>query len=197
MLTLCLDTSHKYLSVSIIKDQRILASYDELCFKKQSESIFPVILKVVQDAKIKKEEIDSVCISIGPGSYTGLRIALTIAKVMCSMKRLDLYVISTLKLYANNMKNTYVMLDARGNRIYHALYDRGKVIIEEHVTTIDELNLDRSYHLVGDASLLGLEDHYECISECFLNTKADWEKVDSIHTLIPSYLKSDQEYIKS
>ena len=71
----------------------------------------------------KVEDIDSIVITEGPGSYTGVRIAMTIAKVFAATKKIDLYTISTLQLYAGNLNNTLVLLDARGNRVYSAAFD--------------------------------------------------------------------------
>ena len=102
MLTLCLDTAYKYLSVSLIEDDQILAAYDEICPKRQSEEIFRVLNRILQEGHKEILSIDSLCISCGPGSYTGVRIAMTLAKTIASLRELDLYTISTLRLYAAN-----------------------------------------------------------------------------------------------
>lgn len=194
MLTLCMDTSHKYLALAIIKDDILLGSYNELCFKKQSENIFVELDNLFNKLNINIKDIDSICISKGPGSYTGVRIAMSIAKTMCSLKDIPLYTISTLRLYANNKPNTLVILDARSNRAYNAIYDNNKVIIEDNVNELSNINID-NYNLIGDLSLFNKEDYYLNIGECFLNTKEYWYKEDKVDYVTPTYLKDNNEYL--
>ena len=129
MITLCMDTSHKFLAVSMIKDDQVIASVQEDCWKKQSEYIFPVITKMTEDNNIRPEDIDNVVITKGPGSFTGVRIAMTIAKVFCAMAGKQLYTLETLQLYAGK-KDCTVLLDARGKRAYTARFHDGKPLTE-------------------------------------------------------------------
>ena len=52
MLTLCIDTAYKYLTVCLIKDDEIIASYSEECFKRQSENVFLALEEVFNKANI-------------------------------------------------------------------------------------------------------------------------------------------------
>ena len=194
MLTLCMDTSHKYLSLALIKDHELIASYCELCFKKQSENIFVELEKLFNQTVYKPLDIDSICITKGPGSYTGVRIAMSIAKTMASLRNIPLYTISTLKLYANNRPNTLVLLDARSNRAYNAIYNNNNLVEQDNVkeiALIDTIN----YYLVGDLSLIDKEDFYPNIPECFLNTKDSWNKEDNVDYITPTYLKDNNDYL--
>lgn len=193
MLTLCMDTAYKYLSLTLIEDDKIIAAIDEECFKKQSELIFVRLADLFKMANKEPLDIDSVCISEGPGSYTGVRIAMSIAKTICEVAKFDLYTISTLKLYAGNKPNTMVLMDARAKRVYTAVYDNNNVIVEDSVKEIAEVDL-ADYNLVGDLSLFGKEDKMPKISECFLATKDAWVKQDNIAYLVPKYLKESEAY---
>jgi len=195
MLRLCIDTAYKYLSLSIIKDGEIIASYDEECFKRQSEQVFIILEKLFNESKIKKEDLDSVCVSIGPGSYTGVRIGLTISKVLASIKNIDLYYISTLKLYANNKPKTTVIMNARKDRAYVGIYDEGKCIKEDSVLELKDIDI-KDYDVVGDGTLLNKEDKMYKISECFMNNLNNMEKCSNIHHLVPVYLKESESYLK-
>jgi tRNA threonylcarbamoyladenosine biosynthesis protein TsaB len=75
-------------------------------------------------AGLKPMDIDQCVITDGPGSYTGVRIAMTVAKVMCAMRSLPLYTLGTLQLYAGRETCT-VLLDARGKRAYAASFENG------------------------------------------------------------------------
>lgn len=194
MITLCMDTSHKYLAIGIIRDDCLIASYNELCFKKQSENIFIVLKQLFNEHNLEPMMIDEICITQGPGSYTGIRIAMTIAKTICSLKKIPLYTISTLRLYANNETNTLVLLDARSKRAYYGIYDVNEVVVDDTVGYIADINT-AGYTLVGDLSLIGLDDFYCDIPLAFLNTRQYWQVVDDVDYLSPTYLKNNQEYL--
>lgn len=195
MLTLCIDTAYKYLSVCLIKDNDILASYSSECFKRQSEEVFVALDKLFVEANMDKRDIDSICISKGPGSYTGVRIAMTIAKVIGEVKDIDVYTISTLRLYASNNPNTMVIMNARADRTYVGVYDQNKCIMDDCILTINDIDI-KDYDVVGDGSLVNKEDKFLNICEAFLKTKSSWEKVDNIAYLVPAYLKESESYYR-
>ncbi|MFI3284191.1 MAG: tRNA (adenosine(37)-N6)-threonylcarbamoyltransferase complex dimerization subunit type 1 TsaB [Erysipelotrichaceae bacterium] len=195
MVTLCMDTSHKYLTLAIIKDHQLLDFHHELCFKKQSEGIFIELDALMKKNGLEPKDIDSVCVAVGPGSYTGIRISMTIAKTLCSLKNIPLYKISTLALYANNQPNTMVLLDARSKRAYCGIYNYSNILKDDFVEALDTIDFKDSYQLVGDLSLIGKEDFYYNHAESFLNTIDSWRKVENIDLLVPSYLKEQKEYM--
>ena len=195
MLTLCIDTAYKYLTVALIKDNELLSFYSEEANKSQSEKVFGAIDEVFKKANIDRLSIDSVCISEGPGSYTGTRIAMTVAKVLCKVQNIDLYTISTLRLYANNKENTMAIMDARANRVYCGVFNNDEIIEDDHIEFLDKLNV-KEYKLVGDLNLINKEDVKPNIPECFLNTKSYWHKVDNIDYVVPKYLKESDSYYR-
>ena len=195
MLTLCIDTSYKYLACALIKDKEIIAEYNEECFKRQSEEVFKAIDSLFKKSGYDQADIDSIALSIGPGSYTGVRIGLTIGKVISTLKNIDLYKISTLKLYSNNLPNTMVMLNARSNRAYVGVYDEGKCLLNDQVIEVDKID-SKDYQVIGDGSLINKEDKMFKISECFLNNFDYLEKVEDKHHLVPVYLKESEAYLK-
>ena len=91
MLTLCIDTAYKYLTCALIQDNHIIGSYCKECFKKQSEEVFLALDETFKQANVERKDIDSICISEGPGSYTGVRIAMTIAKTIGELLKIDVY----------------------------------------------------------------------------------------------------------
>ncbi len=195
MLTLCIDTAYKYLTCVLIEDDRIIASYCEECFKHQSEEVFMALQKVFEEAKKSKSEIDSICISEGPGSYTGVRIAMTIAKTIGEIMPLDVYTISTLRLYAGCRENVLVLMDARAGRAYYGKYNGDEIIEEDDVRPLSEID-SLGYTIVGDGTLLDFNDDFGDIPESFLKTKHLWKKVNNIAYLTPKYLKESESYYR-
>lgn len=195
MLTLCIDTAYKYLTVALIEDDQILESISLECFKKQSEEVFVYLDDLFKKANVKKSDIDAICISKGPGSYTGVRIAMTIAKVICEIKKIKLYVVSTLRLYAGNNTNTMVIMDARASRAYVGVYNHGECILEDCI--LENAAIDKKdYDVVLDGSLIGLDDKNPDIPNCFLNTRNAWEEVRDVNFLAPEYLKESNAYYR-
>ena len=195
MLTLCIDTAYKYLTVCLIQDNNLLASISNECFKRQSEEIFVALDELFNKSDIKKEDIDSLCITSGPGSYTGVRIAMTIAKVYCEVKKISLYKISTLRLYAGNKDKTMVVMDARANRAYVGVYDKNECILKDCIKELQDVD-SKDYDVVLDGALIGKENKMTDIPKCFLDTKDSWEKVEEINFLAPDYLKESNEYYR-
>ena len=195
MLTLCIDTAYKYLTVCLIKDNKLLASISNECFKRQSEEIFVALDELFKKSDIKKEDIDSLCITSGPGSYTGVRIAMTIGKVYSEVNNISLYKISTLRLYAGNKEKTMVVMDARANRAYVAVYDKKECILKDCIKELKDIDT-KDYDVILDGELVGKENKMPDIPKCFLDTKEAWEKVEEINFLAPDYLKESNEYYR-
>lgn len=194
MLTLCIDTAYKYLTCALIQDEQILASISLPCFKKQSEELFDVLKQVFDDAHVERNAIDSICISEGPGSYTGVRIAMSLAKTIGEVLPVDVYTISTLRLYAAGNPSTMVIMNARANRAYVGVFNNNEIIIDDHILELNEIN-PMSYKIVGDGSLINHVDDFGDIPTAFLKTKPVWNKVDKIAYLVPKYLKESESYL--
>ena len=193
MITLCMDTSHTWLVIGLIKDDQVIGKVQEKCWKKQSEELFPRLTALMNDCHLQPEGIDQIVISKGPGSYTGVRIAMTVAKVFCAMADKPIYTVSTLLLYAGK-KNCRVVTDARGKRVYTCLFFDGKALEEERAVEIENLEIG-DVNIVGDGALVGRQDEWPDIVDNFLELKDEWEKHDNVHLVVPEYLKSSASYL--
>ena len=193
MKTLCMDTSHRHLVLALVEDGKVVASFCDEAWKKQSETIFCELIQLMEQSKWQVEDIEEVIITRGPGSYTGIRIAMSIAKVLCTQKNIPLYTISTLQLYAG-LEDVYVILDARSNRVYFADYQNG-VAKEECIKTIDEIKLLQDKKIIGDIDLLGNEKSKIDFVSNFVNLKQHYKKEENVHILVPEYLKDESAYL--
>lgn len=193
MITLCMDTSHTWLVIGLIKDDQVIGKVQEKCWKKQSEELFPRLTALMDECHLQPEDIDQIVISKGPGSYTGVRIAMTVAKVFCAMADKPIYTVSTLLLYAGK-KNCRVVTDARGKRVYTCLFYDGKALEEERAVEIENLEIGDG-NIVGDGALVGRQDEWPDIVDNFLELKDEWEKHDNVHLVVPEYLKSSASYL--
>ena len=82
MLTLAIDTATKVCAVGLCRDGQILAEYRINMGMTHSEGLMPQLEQLLTRTKITKNEIDLLAVSMGPGSFTGLRIGLASAEAM-------------------------------------------------------------------------------------------------------------------
>ena len=88
MNSLFIDTSTKYLCIGIAKDNNVIYKYQQEAIKKQSELTIPFLKKALDENNMTLNDIDEVNVTIGPGSFTGIRIGMCVAKVLASMKNI-------------------------------------------------------------------------------------------------------------
>ncbi|MDM8203846.1 tRNA (adenosine(37)-N6)-threonylcarbamoyltransferase complex dimerization subunit type 1 TsaB [Faecalicoccus acidiformans] len=195
MISLCMDSAYKQLVLGLYKDDALLAGISLEAFKKQSETIFVELNKLLEQTKLDYKDIDRIVITKGPGSYTGIRIAMTIAKVLCSQMHKELYTISTMQLYAGLEPSANVILDARSHRAYVAHLEKGKIIGGTQILDLEEVKKFLEAHpgkVFGDALLS--ETETSNFLKNFIDLKAEYQKVENIHALVPDYLKESDAY---
>lgn len=197
MITLCMDTSSAFLVLAVVKDHTMLAKLQKICWKRQSEEIFPDLEMLFNQAGLKPAAIDQIVVTKGPGSYTGVRIAMTIAKVFCAMADKPLATLSTLQLYAGNLAHARVVLDARSQRAYTAVYDQGICVEKETVCSIATIikKMDEKVTVVGDGHLVNRADYIPDLAENFLLLEKQWQFSHQVHMVNPTYLKDSASYI--
>ena len=84
MRVIGMDTSYKYLNICLLDGDVVVDSLHMECFKQQSEWMIPKLKELMDRHGWVSEDIEAMVITEGPGSYTGIRIAMTVAKVFCS-----------------------------------------------------------------------------------------------------------------
>ena len=199
MKYLIVDTSHKYLNIGLVEEERIVENYQVESHKSQSEKIVPTIMELFKKHSWSVDDLNGMVITKGPGSYTGVRIAMTVAKVLCTLKPISLYTVSTLQAYGGVLERVCVLIDARSNRAFCGVYDQGKAIIEDCVLPLEDIKRlvdENSYHCVGDTMLLGHKEVDMDIIGNIMALKDEWTLVDNVHTLTPTYLKEQEAYGK-
>ena len=127
-----IETSTTVCSVSISEDGACKCFRENFNGNNHSELIGVFVQEVLAESGFKPKDLDAVALSIGPGSYTGLRIGTSFAKGLCYGSDLKLITIPTLKIIAQNAKEKYnieddallcPMIDARRMEVYNCIYD--------------------------------------------------------------------------
>lgn len=200
MKTLFIDTSFSDVSIAILKDNKIISSIQNNIPNEHSIYAHPYIEKVLKDSNTLPKEIDNIMVVNGPGSFTGVRIGLTIAKVYAYLENIPVTLISSLKTLAVSEKGEYILslIDARNDNYYLGLYDKNyNDVIKEQFTNIKEvkelLNKYSNIKIVTN-SKINL-DNYQLITniniENIVNYYQDKEQVNA-HQVLPNYLKLPQ-----
>lgn len=192
MNSLFIDTSTKYLCIGIAKDNNVIYKYQQEAIKKQSELTIPFLKKALDENNMTLNDIDEVNVTIGPGSFTGIRIGMCVAKVLASMKNIPLKAISSLNAYASLGKKI-VILDAKAKRVYLGIYNDNVKVIDEMVVeteTFKEMLKDYDgYDVVLDSYLIGLESEEIDVIENMNRISKTIQPVDNVDALVPIYLK--------
>lgn len=143
MKVLGIDTSTKTTAIGLIEDGNVLAEYNLTGLISHSESVTDMIEEIFSKFNFNLEDIDLIAVGIGPGSFTGLRIGITIAKVMAFS--LEKKVIGVSSLVANAMQDYGIVatiVDARRGNVYASIIenkDEIKVLFEDKMLAFEDL----------------------------------------------------------
>jgi tRNA threonylcarbamoyladenosine biosynthesis protein TsaB len=143
---LSIETSQKVCSAAIHKNGEIIASQALFNEKSASGLLTPIIEQLLKNCNLKPADLLAVAVAKGPGSYTGLRIAVSTAKGLCFAIDKPLIAVNTLEAMAlqinNYFPNDYLfcpMLDARRMEVYCAIYSHQMEVLEDtNAKVIDE-----------------------------------------------------------
>ncbi|MDD3459407.1 MAG: tRNA (adenosine(37)-N6)-threonylcarbamoyltransferase complex dimerization subunit type 1 TsaB [Weeksellaceae bacterium] len=161
MTLLHIETSTKNCSVAFSKNGEILCLCEEYDEKYgHSEKLHQFVNWALEGAEIELKDIDGVCVSKGPGSFTGLRIGVSAAKGFCFGLDVPLLSLNSLEILAQTQINKdydliIPMIDARRMEVYTAVFDgKGNQISEIEAKVLDENSFaefkDRKVVFVGD-----------------------------------------------
>lgn len=168
MKILAFDSSAKTASVAICGEDRLFAqSYLDVGLT-HSQTLLPIAEQLLKVSGFSWDDLDSIAVSCGPGSFTGLRIGLATVKGIAQPLGKNCYAVSTLEALAYNFYGIYsgtvcVAMDARCGQVYHALFElkEGKIIriAEDQPIAAKDLsdsllkrNLTKPLYLVGDGA---------------------------------------------
>jgi tRNA threonylcarbamoyl adenosine modification protein YeaZ len=142
MKLLAFDTSSQALSVALTEDDTLLGKIDLNIKKNHSITLMPAIDFLMTNAGLQPEDLDRIAVAQGPGSYTGLRIAVTTAKTLASTLNIDLVGVSSLAAIAANVDvagKVVPLIDARRQNVYAGIYENGLSVSQEQHIELDKL----------------------------------------------------------
>lgn len=215
MIWLGIDTANTPLSIAIVKDGVLLVEETSAMAVNHSLRAMPAIEELLTKAGLVPADIDAIAVSEGPGSYTGVRIGVTIAKTLAWTLGKPLVGVSSLKALASNAVffNGLIcpIVDARRNNVYAGAYqwsagqlteviEDGHYSLEEFIHKLEQL--DGSLLFIGKDTAMHEQQIVERLDQratiapfhvdlprasSLLYIAAQSEQESDVHAFVPEY----------
>lgn len=201
MTCLFFDTSSDILKVTLVKDNNVIYNEEIQSKNDHSSYLAPCIDEAIKTNNLQFNEVDKIIVGIGPGSFTGTRIAISVAKTYAYSLNIPVYGISSLEemIYSVENYDYYVpIIEEKNNNLYFSIFDKGKKrVIDDSYGNIDNLyNILSSYE--GKIAIISSNnkkydnyDNYEKninILELIKNVNINNKEINP-HLLKPNYIK--------
>lgn len=180
MKYLYIDTSSSFLYSAILEDDKIIAKVSEDYGQSLSEIALPKIAKMFEENNIKPIDIDKIIVVNGPGSFTGIRIGITIAKVYAWSLGTKITTITSLEAMATSNDSNKLkvpIINARRGYVYGAIYDNDKELLKpQHIKLED------------------LKDKLKDTDKYIFITNDEFENLENIEKYEPDFIKIISKY---
>lgn len=215
MKVLAFDTSSKALSLAILEDKQVLAETTINIKKNHSITLMPAIDFLMESLDWTPKDLDRIVVAEGPGSYTGLRIAVATAKTLAHTLNIELIGMSSLLALVPRQQEGLVVpiMDARRNNVYAGFYKNAKPVMPEAHQSFEEV-LEKvkgasQVTFVGEvgAFVEQIQEHLprtnykETLPNAANLALLAWDKeADSLHDFVPNYLKrveAEENWLKN
>lgn len=215
MKVLAFDTSSKALSLAILEDKQVLAETTINIKKNHSITLMPAIDFLMASLDWTPKDLDRIVVAEGPGSYTGLRIAVATAKTMAHTLNIELIGMSSLlSLVPRQQEGLLVpLMDARRNNVYAGFYENAKPVMPEaHLSfaeVLEKVTDAEQVTFVGEVGPFVEQIQEQLPQASYQETLPNaanlalwaWDKkADSLHDFVPNYLKrveAEENWLKN
>lgn len=174
---LAIDTSTMACSVALLSNDTIKEEYQELA-QSHTQCLLPMVDKLLGDHQLSLQALDAIALTIGPGSFTGLRIGLGVAQGLAFGADLPIVGLSSLAVMSHGAfrllqlhDNDCVIpcLDARMQEVYWGCYNATGDVLSQDAVAVPELVLD--FIAAQTTTLIGIGDGWNCIPASGSETK--------------------------
>ena len=201
MICLFFDTSSDLLKVSLIKDNKIIFDKELHTKNDRSSYLVPTIDEAFKSNNIDFKELDEIIVGNGPGSFTGTRISIAVAKTYAFSFNIPVYMISSLEelIYDNDGYDFYVpIIEEIKENLYFSIFDKNKKRVMDDTYSSTEYMYKKLEELDGKILLISLSnkeyEKYDTVKasinalNIMKNIDVNNEKVNP-HLLKPNYIK--------
>lgn len=201
MICLFFDTSSDLLKVSLIKGDKIIFDKELHTKNDHSSYLVPTIDEAFKSNNIDFKELDEIIVGNGPGSFTGTRISIAVAKTYAFSFNIPVYMISSLEelIYDNDGYDFYVpIIEEKKDNLYFSIFDKDKKRVMDDTYSSTEYMYKKLEELDGKILLISLSnkeyEKYDTVKasinalNIMKNIEVNNEKVNP-HLLKPNYIK--------
>ena len=197
MISLFLDTCSQIIRLGVLSDSKLIDYTEFTNDNKLSEKLLPAIKEMLDKNKYRVNDLNRIYISVGPGSFTGIRIGVTVAKVIAWSLNIDIIPISSLEVmasYDTDKKYICSFMDARRGFVFAGIYDKElNTYIEDKYILFDQL-LEEMKDIKDNTLFVSNDDNYISCVEPKINVekiilKHINDKSVNPHNVNPIYLK--------
>lgn len=198
MKILYIDTSSSYLYAGIVSDDKLLCEVKKEFGHSLSEEALPNIARLFAEKKLAAKDIDKILVVNGPGSFTGIRIGITIAKVYAWSLNIPIATLSALEVMALSSSSEMVhvpIINARRGYVFAAIYDQAnkEMLSPRHIKLeelLQELQKQKDYTFITNGEFEEIEniEKYNPDIEKVVNHFKNIEPINP-HGVNPNYLK--------
>ena len=185
MLTLAIDTTANTATAALCRDGRMVSLYTVNGLLTHSETLLPMIENMLSKCALTVDDVDMFAVCEGPGSFTGVRIGVSLIKGLAFDKNKPCVGVSTLDALAANLDGftgyTVPVMDARRNQVYTAIFKDGERISEDMLIPLSELSEKLASMNITEIRLVG--DGYDIAKAHFENSTV--RVLDTPPMLIP------------
>lgn len=213
MTVLAIDTSNDALGIALYQNEQVIAEYISINKNKHSTRLMPAIDQLFENAQVKPQDLDKIVVAKGPGSYTGVRIGLSVAKAMAWSLDIPIVGISSLEALSLQAQGGEQLIcpffDARRGLVFTGLYDgKGHVAKAdqnilmtewlEQLATMEEKiifispDLEQYQNLIIDQlreNAIFMPEGFHLVRPGLLALIGKDRAEENVHQLVPSYLR--------
>ena len=162
MLTLALDSAADGISVAVLNGKDVLAQDAAQMARGQGEALIPMIQAVVQKTGLQMNNLDQIAVSVGPGSFTGVRIGLATARAIAMALDKPVWGVSTLAAAACGVAGKVLAVsDTKRDDFYTQLFQDGQEVEPPCIRTLEEIAKLMPIAVTGSGAMV-LTAHLPC-----------------------------------
>ena len=215
MKILSIDTSSSNCATALLEDDKLIDENSLNNGLTHSENLMPLIDELLKKNNIELKDIDLISVSIGPGSFTGIRIGIASIKAMAEVYNIKIASVTSLETLARldeSDKNKICLIDAKNNQVYFGVFDKEYNLVEEYraddiENLIDIMKKYDNSIAIGNGAILhkellennikGIEVLENCLQTAENTGKIGYKKflnstLENADTITPFYLRKSQ-----
>ena len=206
MKILGVESSATSASAAIVENGKVIACEASNTGLTHSQTLLPMVESTLKKAGATLSDIDFLAVSNGPGSFTGIRIGVSLVKGMADPLNKKCVAVSTLEAIAKPLENTGVIaasvMDARCNQVYCALFDcegaKMSRLTKDEAISIDELterlkSQEKRVILIGDGANVCYNKMKDALSNAFIASAAiRYQSASSVALIAEDLILEDE-----